>query len=267
MEKHLLILTIIIIFFNSLMVVSQEQPDIDNIIAERPGVTNPPQTVDLKKLQIESGFYYESDKIKNTDIKTDNYLYPTTLLRYGLLKNFELRLQVDIAGISTSTTGSNRISASGLNPFIIGGKIYVCEQKKLRPETGFVFGLTLPFTGKQEFRPKYITPAMAFYCLNTINNKWNIGYNIGMQWNGNDANPVYNLSICPGYNFSGKVSGFAEIYSSYLSGEIPDYRCDAGLTYTPIPNLQLDVYGGPGISGPTNNYFISAGISFRTPKL
>ena len=110
MEKHLLILTIIFIFFNSLMVVSQEQPD--NIIAERPGVTNPPQTVDLKKLQIESGFYYESDKIKNTDLKTYNYLYPTTLIRYGLLKNFELRLQVDIAGISTSpATISNRCLA------------------------------------------------------------------------------------------------------------------------------------------------------------
>ncbi len=266
MKKYYFSLYVLIIV-STLPLFAQGNPQDDLIVAERPGFTNPPQTVTKGKIQIESGFYYEADKIKNTDIKTDNFLYPTTMFRYGLMKNIELRLEVDIAGISTSTSSpSSKVSLNGLNPIIVGAKFYLCEQKKSRPEASFVFGLTLPNIGKEEFRPKYPAPGMAFYFLNTINKKWNIGYNIGLQWNGNDAVPVSTITVAPGYNFSSKVAGFAEFYSYYSSTQIPDFRCDAGLSYIPIPNLQLDVSSGPGIAGPITNFFISAGISVRLPK-
>lgn len=265
--KKIYSLLVGLLIISTIPLYAQDNSEQDLIVAERPGFTNPPLTLKPKQLQIESGFYYEADKVKGTDIKTDNFLYPTTLFRYGMMKNFELRLQVDIAGISTYTSApGSRVSLSGLNPLIIGAKIYLFPQKKLRPETAFVFSLTLPFIGKKEFRPNYLAPGMAFYFLNTINKKWNIGYNIGMQWNGNDANPLGYSSVSPTYNFSDKVSGSIELYSYFLKGQIPDYRLDVGLAYIPIPNLQFDIYGGPGIAGPLTNYFISAGISLRLPK-
>ena len=247
-------------------VIAQDSTKTEPIVAERPGFTNPPQTMAKKQFQIESGFYYEADKIKNTDIKIDNFLYPTILFRYGLIKNIELRLEVDYAGISTSSSSSDKVSLNGLNPVIVGAKFYLFEQKKARPEAAFVFGLTLPYIGKKDFRPKYAAPLLAFYFQNTLNRKWSIGYNAGMQWNGNDAVPTSFLTFSPTYNISKKVAVSAEIYSYYSDVQQPDFRLDAGLAYIPLPNLQIDIYGGPGLSGPTTNFFISAGISLRLPK-
>jgi outer membrane putative beta-barrel porin/alpha-amylase len=236
----------------------------DIISPERPGFTNPPSTVIQKHLQIESGIYYEYDKVKDTEFKTDNFLYPATLFRYGLLNNIELRLEADIAAISWAE-GNIKQSESGLNPIIIGTKIYICKQKKSRPETAFMFSLTLPYFGRESFQPNYPAPGFALYFQNIINSKLSIGYNLGMQWSGNDANPVSYITFSPGFSFTKKIGGFIEAYSYFSKGAVPDFRCDAGLTYTPVKNLQFDVYGGPGISGPTKNYFISGGISLRLP--
>lgn len=264
MRKYFLI--ILALFICSPPLFSQDSLKVEPIVAERPGFTNPPQTLAKKQFQIESGFYYEADKIKNTDIKIDNFLYPTTLLRYGLMKNIELRLEVDYAGISTSSSSTSKVSVNGLNPVIVGAKFYLFEQKKARPEAAFVFGLTLPYIGKKDFRPKYAAPSLAFYFQNTLNKKWSIGYNAGMQWNGNDAVPTSFLTFSPTYNFSKKVAGSVEIYSYFSDAQQPDFRLDAGLAYIPLPNLQIDIYGGPGLSGPTTNFFISAGVSLRLPK-
>ena len=243
MKKIKYILLGLIITY-ALPILAADSTAVDLIVAERPGFTNPPQTMAKKQFQIESGFYYEADKIKNTDIKIDNFLYPTTLLRYGLMKNIELRLEIDYAGISTSTSSpSSKVSENGLNPVILGAKFYLCEQKKARPEAAFVFGLTLPYIGKQDFRPKYPAPMLAFYFQNTLNKKWSIGYNAGMQWNGNDAVPFSFITFSPTYNISKKVAGSLELYSYFSDTQIPDFRFDAGLAYIPIPNLQLDIYG------------------------
>lgn len=248
-----------------LSTISLQAQDDDAIVAERPGFTNPPSVVPKKKIQIESGFYYESDKIKNTDYKTDNYLYPTTLIRYGLTKNFELRMQVDLAGFSSTSSGS-KLTESGLNPVILGAKYYITKQKKALPEAACVFSLTLPYIGRDDFQPMYPAPGFALYFQNTINDKWNIGYNFGLQWNGNDANPVSYITFCPGFNITKKLAAFGEIYSNFSKGSVPDIRCDAGLSYIALPNMQLDVSAGPGLAGPTTNYFISAGFAIRLPK-
>lgn len=240
--------------------------DDDVISPERPGFTNPASVVSPKQFQIESGFYFESDKIKGSDIKTNIYLYPTTLLRYGIIKNVELRLQVDVAGTSTSSELGSGPALSGLNPVIIGTKIYLFPQKKARPETALTFSLTLPYIGKKEFVPDYPAPGIGLNFQNELTSKVTIGYSLGMQWNGFDANPKSFITFSPGYNFTKKIAAFVEMYSYYSKGQIPDFRCDAGVTYTPLKNLQLDVFGGPGIAGELTNYFISAGIALRLPN-
>ena len=252
------------VFF--LSAISLQAQDDDIISPERPGFTNPPSIVPRKSIQIESGFYFESDKDKNTNIKTDLFFYPTTLFRYGLLKNVELRLQIDIAGISNSGNGSASGSVSGLNPVIISTKVYMSKEKKPWPESAILFALLLPYFSKEELRAEYPAPIVGFNFENTLNKKLSLGYTVGLVWNGYDANPKSYITISPTYNFTKKIAGFIELYSFFQNHAVPDDRLDVGLTYTPLKNLQMDVYGGPGIAGPTTNYFISAGIAFRLPK-
>src|SRR5438876_11038968 len=129
------------------------------ISPDRPGYTNPPSIVPVCKFQVESGFNYEYDNSTGTQAK--NFLEPATLMRYGLLKNFEIRVEVDIAS-QTAAGFNNDVTTRGLSPIIIGTKYYICKQKKARPETAFSLSLTLPYFGNEAFRPQYAAPGFAF---------------------------------------------------------------------------------------------------------
>jgi len=239
----------------------------DPISPDRPGYTNPPSVVPLCKFQVESGFNYEYDN--SAGLLTKNILEPTTLLRYGILKNFEIRIEVDIASQSSVpllNNGDPVIPVRGLAPIIIGTKYYICKQKNARPETAFSLSLTLPYFGNVNFRPQYAAPGFAFLFQNTFSEKFSIGYNAGMQWNGSDANPTSLVTFALNYNLTKKIGVFAELYSFFTKSQVPDHRSDFGLTYLVLNNLMIDVSGGPGISSISPNYFINGGISLRLPR-
>ena len=42
---------------------------------------------------------------------------------------------------------------------------------------------------------------------------------------------------------------------------------DGGISYLIRPTVQLDVFGGPGLTDAAPDWFVTAGISFRLPQL
>jgi len=60
------------------------------------------------------------------------------------------------------------------------------------------------------------------------------------------------------------LGSFAELYGFFPEHSDWDHRFDAGLTYLVNRNIQLDASGGFGITENAPDYFISAGVSFRT---
>lgn len=69
---------------------------VPDLITDRPDQTESSAIVPLKSLQIETGFVMEKDE---TDlIKQKSFAYNTTLLRFGLLENLELRLGLEYLG-------------------------------------------------------------------------------------------------------------------------------------------------------------------------
>src|SRR5688572_19021966 len=88
--------------FNFLFIcfsISQEvKEDFDTeIITDRPDQSEAPQLTPKGWLQIETGIQSEFDEDKETGLKSQNILYNTTLWKYGLSKNFELRLITEYA--------------------------------------------------------------------------------------------------------------------------------------------------------------------------
>jgi hypothetical protein len=63
------------------------------IETDRPDFTESPNTVPKGALQVETGFIFENDKIENLggSFEYQNMTVNTTLLRFGLQENFELR--------------------------------------------------------------------------------------------------------------------------------------------------------------------------------
>jgi len=82
----------------------QETETTPELITDRPDATESPSTVPVGTLQIETGAFYTS--FEEADIKHEVIGYNTTLLRYGILDNLEIRLGWNFEEGQTSIGGN-----------------------------------------------------------------------------------------------------------------------------------------------------------------
>jgi hypothetical protein len=97
----------------------------------------------------------------------------------------------------------------------------------------------------------------------TVSEKQTLSYNLGAEWDGDTAEPIFVYTLTTGYALTEKIGGYVELYGFLPQTQKPDHRFDAGFTYLFNPNHQLDLSGGVGISKNAPDYFISVGYSFR----
>lgn len=97
MKKRITIITCLFLSIGLFAQVDSSSADAtsDELITDRPDATESPNTVPLKKIQIETGGLFVSNNEEG--IKTELWNYNNTLIRYGVLKNFELRLAFAIS--------------------------------------------------------------------------------------------------------------------------------------------------------------------------
>jgi hypothetical protein len=196
---------------------------LDAIVPDRPGQTNPPTIVPVGIFQLETGFSRESSK--SGDILTTNFLYNTSLIRIGLLENCELRLTFEYAGTKIDSAAQSSI-VNGFNPISVGSKLAVCPEKGMIPQTSFNISITLPYFGKQEFRPPYLAPSFFLLMQNTLSDRYSLGYNLGLQWDGNEPNATAVYSISLSITVVESLSIFAEFYGFSTEKSATDYHSD-----------------------------------------
>ena len=122
------------------------------IETDRPDFTESPNTVPKGALQVETGFIFENDKIENLggSFEYQNMTVNTTLLRFGLQENFELRFNWAnnrnevtqkrlIQGGADSSISS---IASGFSTSFIGFKTNLFKTDKI--SIGFLGHLYIP---------------------------------------------------------------------------------------------------------------------------
>ncbi len=255
----------LILFFGvSLGLNAQEKEAVDELITDRPDATESPNTVPLKSLQIETGVYYES--FEEAYIKYELIGYNTTLLRYGLLKNLELRLGWSFEEGRTTVDGDQLDDiTSGFSPLLLGMKVEIIEEKGLRPDIGLLLHLNLPFLASTDYRPETTGANFLFSFAHTISEKSSIGYNIGAQWGDDSPELSYLYSLACGYSFTDKFGVYAEVYGDLPEDNRANHLWDAGLTYLLQNNIQLDTTIGKSFT-PGQDLLLSAGMSIRIPK-
>jgi len=235
------------------------------LITDRPDQTESSVLVPKRFLQVETGAFYESLELNN--IKTKTTTFNTTLLRYGLLDNLELRVGFSNSEVKQEFQGNNLNNvASGFSPLAIGVKIGVTEEKGFLPEIAFLSHVNFPFLASQDFKTKSTGIDFRFSFAHTLSEKSSLGYNMGMAWDGNITTANYVYTIAYGYSISNKVGAFIEIYGDFPEDGHFNHFWDTGLTYLISDTIQLDVSGGKGLSKNIQDLYVSAGISFRLPK-
>ena len=230
------------------------------IVPDRPGQTNPPDVVGSGIVQLETGFLRET--INEGGIHTYNDLYNTSLVRIGLMTNCELRIVIEYAGTRTYS-GSQSSALQGFNPISIGTKITICPEKGIIPQTAMNIAFTLPYVGRREFRPSFLAPSFFLLMQNTLSEKLALGYNLGLQWDGEQPNATVVYSISPSLTVAEGLSVFAEIYGYSTEKSVSDYRADMGCAYLVNDNVQIDFSAGVGLNTIAPDLFVAFGLAWR----
>ncbi|MEP6646366.1 MAG: transporter, partial [Saprospiraceae bacterium] len=154
---------------------------IDPISADRPDQSDGATTLEKGYFQMENGVSIE-------DIKPGFiYTYPSTLWKIGVSKTFELRVLTEYINI----THEGLPDHDGLLPIQVGFKSKLFDQKGLIPDATVIGFLSLPGLASKQFETTYFAPSMRLAFQNDITDKLYVTYNLGAEWNGEDARPNF----------------------------------------------------------------------------
>lgn len=241
----------------------EQQATAPDLITDRPDATESPTTVPQRSLQIETGGFYTS--FEENEL-TENILgYNTTLLRYGILDNLELRIGWNYEEVSQEFDGQELSSINGLSPLLFGAKIAIAQEKGWKPEVALIGHLFLPFTASTAFKPEFTSADFRFAFNHTLSKKSGIAYNIGGQYGGDSLELAYIYTLSYGYSITDKLGAYIEVYGDLPEDSSANHFWDAGLTYVIGPLVQLDATIGQSITA-GQDILLSAGVSFRIDK-
>lgn len=250
----------------SLKVLGQETQttSVPDFVTDRPDATESPTVVPVGSLQVETGAFTTS--FEEDGIKEEVFGYNTTLLRYGILKNLELRVGWNFEEIQRTINGNELDNVqSGLSPLLFGAKIAIAQEKGWFPEIGLVGHIFLPFTASSDFKPASTAADFRFAFNHTLSERSGIAYNVGGRLGGESAEFAYIYTLSYGYSITGKLNAYAEVYGDLPEDSSANHFWDAGLTYAIAPLIQLDATIGQSITE-SQDILLSAGVSFRIDK-
>ena len=192
------------VFLSTVCLVSaQNQTDLEPLVSDRPDQTESPNVMRKGFLQIETGAGIETFEEGTT--KTENFTINTTLLRYGLLDNLELRIGWDLVDGTLKNNGNTIDITSGFSPLLLGAKIGVTEEKGWLPKIGFLGHLALPFTASSDYKPETTGVDFRFSFAHTLSEKSSLAYNLGAAWGDDSSEAAYVYTLVYGYRYFGQV--------------------------------------------------------------
>lgn len=263
-----LIIASVLVLLTSATLFSQSE--IPPLITDRPSQTESAVTVPKGSLQIETGYMYEK-----TNDEYTHQLITGTLLRYGLLKNLELRIGAgynndkydkNMNGVVAADVIMPEYDFKGFTPLMIGTKINIEEENGIIPQMAILTEFTLGGTGDDIFYENGMGTKLLFSFSHTITKNIGFAYNLGANYDSVEpfANLIYSFVL--GVSAFSKFGFFIEAYGSSMKYHSPDHSIDTGITFLVTDNLQLDLSGGIGLSEISPDNFISAGLSYRFMK-
>jgi hypothetical protein len=202
---------------------------------------------------MENGFSFEKT---TTDSRT--FVYPSSLMKYGLNDRTELRLITEFSNVK-----GDKYLLKGLGPVAVGFKVNLAEEKGIIPTTSFIGHVSFPKIASRDFQANYLAPEFRFTMQHTLTKNMSLGYNIGAEWDGESPEPTYIYTLTTGFSLSPKWGCYAEVYGFAPQRDAADHRIDGGVNYLVRKNILLDLSGGLGLTKNAPPYYVALGFSFR----
>lgn len=242
-------ITILFLFLSSLIYSQETKP----IEADRPDQTETPSIVPKGMFQVETGFTFQKN-----DAFSKSLSLPSTLWKYGVNENFELRL---IAEFLSEEINNEKFK--GFTPICVGFKVKLTDEKGIIPKTSFIGHISLPNAASKEFKTEFFAPEFRFVMQHTLSKKMSFSYNIGAEWDGFSSEPTFIYTAATGYSLTENLGSYIELFGFIPQNQKSYHSFDGGITYLINHNFMLDLSSGIGISKNAPKNYIALGFSFR----
>ncbi len=248
MRRILLIATIM---FGALFAAEAQEAE---FTADRPGASTGPATVAAGVVQWEQGVQYDGDGAKGM------FTFSNTLFRFGVTDGFELRLGGDAFIYNEGEAW--RPAFSGLT---LGTKINIFEGRGAIPEVAVMANLAIPATGNEGFVVEHLAPSLYLLFENPLTDRWSLGYNVGVEWDGTLPAPSAFVALGASYAITDNLGCFVESYN-YFSRMGNAYMADAGFSLQVARKVQLDLAANIDLCHPAQAWAVSFGVAWQLNK-
>lgn len=237
------------------------------IVTDRPDVTESSQTVGAWRFQMELGTLVGTGKSHG---RRETFLSTPIKARLGIFDPIEIHLETLGFGSKwLSDDGGSSSNTTGVHNLAFGFKLHFFDQDSWLPSAGLLVSAIAPLgTDGLGRSPWAILPSLAADWQ--IGSAWGVGTNLGtyvpFSERGETSDSVIytltgNRSWAP---LSNRVATFLEFFgeTAFLDGETL-LALDGGFTWLVLPNLQLDLFVGAGLTAVAPDVFGGAGVSFK----
>ncbi len=239
---------VLILFLISFAAFSQSEGRIET---DRPDQTECPFIVKKGYLQAELGFNRSSRE----------YLFPTSLVKYGLSKRLELRY-VSVLAKEPGMETRFQTEAFGFKWAIFQPS--GVQSSGWIPRTSVIVHYNWDHQNR-DFSEKNLRGHsigdVVFTMQNDFNERSGIGYNIGTDMHSNGSfEGIYR--VAPNVLIGKRGYAYVEVFGRFPASEFADHSYDAGFAYYVNDDLKLDISAGQSFLHPEDQY-IAIGLSFR----
>jgi len=245
---------------------SAEKPP--EMVTDRPDQTESSLVVPPGFVQLEIGYVFTNDDAGG--VETSTHEFPFTLARIGMVDRVELRL--GFSGVASQTTKPGGTGVDGFGDGELGTKVFLWEEHGLIPQTAVLAGTSVPFGGAS-FSSERFDPFLIGLFSHSITEWVELGYNLGVVWSSEavagpesrDTFPAFKYTVSTGWGLTDKLGIFTELFGELPEDRLAAHSFDAGLTYSVVPNVQLDIEAGLGLNRAAPDYFFGTGLVVRWP--
>lgn len=221
----------------------------DLIQTDRPDHTEGVFIIKKNTIQLESGFYHEV--LKN---KSSLMFVPTSLIKFGVSKNFELQTQVDFTALDGRGT---------LAPISLGFKANMWKERGVIPEFAIIGRLQLKDLGPKEGRMTKNLPLLRLAFQNNLSPLFVLGYNLGIHWNEFEK-PSYIVSSSLNYHLNKKATLYAELFNETSPATFFNPIADLGAMVLLSKELIIDASIGKYLNeSKGSNFYYTLGLTTR----
>ena len=240
-----------------LLLVAAGRAEVPPLETDRPDQTECSSLVTPGRWQVETGWTHAADGDGGIAATAD--ALPQVLVRIGFLNRLELRCIHEGWGIERRASGGS--TTSGWNDAAIGVKVFLTPERSPWPVTCLNVHTSLPIGAASRSSGRY-DPDFRFLFAHSLPADFSFGYNLGAAW-APALSLEYTASLAR--DLSDHWGAFLEVFGDAPPHGPGAHSLDAGLTFGPRGNVQLDFAAGAGLTDAAEDWFVGIGISYRYP--